>query len=219
MYKVYQKLLSKDDVSYIFNLFNGRARSRWGRLAAVNSQSHIADDYKSRRATAQTVKPEFISQELRDKIMRAVLDADPSRKFFFLEPWSINRYDDSERGHFYWHKDRLDGFQYHGSHIGKLTAEEIFIRNMIPPREMSVSVALNDRSSYNGGQFTIDVGDGKQTPIDLDTGDVVVFDSDTHHGVDDVTKGTRYSLVVWLVEEERYLQWKQLCLEQGTEIS
>jgi predicted 2-oxoglutarate/Fe(II)-dependent dioxygenase YbiX len=219
MYKVFRKLLSEKDVNYIFETFNRSTGAKWGRLSAVNSKSHLVDSYDSRRATAQTLRPEQIDQDLKDKIMAVVQEVDSSRKFFFLEHWSINRYDDSERGHFYWHKDRLEGFMYHGSAIGKRTAEDIFIHNMRPPREMSISVALNDRTSYNGGQFTIDVGDGKQTPIDLDTGDIVVFDSDTLHGVDDVTKGTRYSLVIWLVEEERYLQWKQLCLEQGTEIT
>lgn len=216
MYKVFRNYFSEEELQYIEKLVDS-SMPGWGRSAAVGPDTHVEDYSKSRKSVFKSVEPTLVSQDLRDKIAQAVKETNPKFDYEFLEQWSINKYKDVERGHFYWHKDRLEGFLYHGSRIGKMTPEKIFIHNMRPPREMSVSVALNDRSSYNGGQFVIDVGDRKETPIDLDRGDMVVFDSDTYHGVNDVTQGERRALIIWLVDKVRYQQWKEICSEQGIE--
>lgn len=216
MHRVFKELFTSAEVDDLINTFNGSSKG-WYRLGAINSDGPSVDYDSSRKAVAQAMHPDKVPVHLKDKVLKAVQQTDKTRSFDFIEQWAINKYKDSEKGHFYWHKDRLDFFIYHGGNVNKQTAEQIFMNNMRPQREMSVSVALNDRSDYNGGQFVIDVGDGKKTPLDLYKGDAVVFDSDTMHGVEDVTQGTRYALVIWLVDKEKSLQWKQLCLEQGIE--
>mgnify|MGYP003633227561 FL=1 len=81
----------------------------------------------------------------------------------------------------------------------------------IPPqsdgkiRKLSVTVNLND--DYEGGEFFLDTESiyGKNNPIEVvalkPKGSICVFPSDVWHKVDKVTKGIRYSLVVWLSGE------------------
>jgi predicted 2-oxoglutarate/Fe(II)-dependent dioxygenase YbiX len=64
------------------------------------------------------------------------------------------------------------------------------------PRTLSISVRLND--DYEGGAFT--VFNGTYRP-ELQPGDAVVMPSNLcfPHSVEPVTRGTRYSLVIWTV--------------------
>tara|TARA_R110000744_G_scaffold13577_1_gene39385 strand:+ start:777 stop:1409 length:633 start_codon:yes stop_codon:yes gene_type:complete len=71
-------------------------------------------------------------------------------------------------------------------------------------RKLSVSVSLNDSSKYNGGELEFDLKN-KDPGINTVTeckeikegGTVVVFPSFLWHRVKPITKGTRYSLVMW----------------------
>ena len=71
-------------------------------------------------------------------------------------------------------------------------------------RKLSVSVSLNDSSKYNGGELEFDLKN-KDPGINTVTeckeikegGTVVVFPSFVWHRVKPITKGTRYSLVMW----------------------
>ena len=69
-------------------------------------------------------------------------------------------------------------------------------------RKLSITINLND--DYEGGEFYIDAEEqyGETSPRLVDTlkpkGSISVFPSDIWHKVDPVTKGTRYSIVVWV---------------------
>lgn len=215
MHKVFRNLLTEQECDDLINRFNER-NSGWRRSTAINSATYKVDTDETRVALNMSVSPDDLPDVYKDKIMSAVI-ATKEGKYLFDEAWSVNKYKAAERGHFYWHSDVLNFFKYHGDDVGKLTPEEIFIKNTRPDRAMSVSVALNNRSDYNGGQFVIDVGDGAQTPIDLNKGDAVVFTSETLHGVEDVTEGDRYALVIWLVDYEEFEEWNKMRLEQHTD--
>ena len=70
-------------------------------------------------------------------------------------------------------------------------------------RKLSITVNLND--DYEGGEMYVDTEKDywKQDPQQLaklqTAGSISVFPSDRWHKVAKVTKGTRYSLVVWLL--------------------
>lgn len=70
-------------------------------------------------------------------------------------------------------------------------------------RKLSVTLSLNDDSEYEGGEFEIDNRNNFfekniHTLTNIRTaGSLVVFPSFLYHRVKPVTKGTRYSLVVW----------------------
>ncbi len=90
-------------------------------------------------------------------------------------------------GHYNWHRDTNVDLSKTG---GKT-------------RKLSITVNLND--DYEGGELMIDSEDHywNKTPrkVRSGLGSVCVFPSDTYHRVKKVTKGTRYSLVVWVMGE------------------
>ena len=68
-------------------------------------------------------------------------------------------------------------------------------------RKLSMTVLLND--NYEGGEFQFATYSQEKcnitTPEFNKTGMIIVFPSDMEHRVTPVTKGIRYSLVVWFV--------------------
>jgi len=66
-------------------------------------------------------------------------------------------------------------------------------------RKLSCSILLNQQDVvFEGGNFQLD-NMLRPRNIELDAGDAVVFPSFVWHQVTPVTKGTRYSLVVWMI--------------------
>lgn len=92
----------------------------------------------------------------------------------FLEPLQLTHYRATKNGHYDWHQDRAD----HG---------------ILQCRKISGSLILND--DYQGGN--LEMFDTK--PIGkLAPGSLVLFPSYHVHRVTPVTKGERWSLVLWV---------------------
>jgi len=74
-------------------------------------------------------------------------------------------------------------------------------------RKISCSILLNDSKEFKGGEFQFDFRDvvnkdNSNVVIAKELqkkGSMIVFPSYTWHKVNPVTKGTRYSLVVWFI--------------------
>ena len=72
-------------------------------------------------------------------------------------------------------------------------------------RKISMTINLSDPKDYKGGHFEFNFRDhhdiNKCKPHRVkeirDKGSLIVFPSDTWHRVTPITRGTRYSLVVW----------------------
>ena len=68
-------------------------------------------------------------------------------------------------------------------------------------RKISVTVFLNDPEEYEGGEFDLEIHsplkDVRYESFKLSKGSIIVFPSDKWHRVRPVTKGSRYSLVIW----------------------
>ena len=60
-------------------------------------------------------------------------------------------------------------------------------------RKLSVTIQLNKRDEFEGGNLTIN---GEK--VDMDIGDMVVFPSILVHEVEEITGGTRYAFVGWV---------------------
>ena len=108
------------------------------------------------------------------------------------ESMQITRY--KKGGFYYFHKDGR------GDH---LSAYDIpnnkFLHGHV--RKLSMTVLLN--SNYEGGEFQFAIIENEEckisTPEFNKTGMIIVFPSDMEHRVAPVTKGIRYSLVVWFL--------------------
>jgi PKHD-type hydroxylase len=65
-------------------------------------------------------------------------------------------------------------------------------------RKLSFSILLSDETSYEGGDLLLHLAHEPTVPPKTQ-GNAIVFPSNTLHEVTPVTKGTRYSLVGWVV--------------------
>ena len=81
------------------------------------------------------------------------------------------------------------------------TMDENLIGNV---RKLSVTISLTDSETYEGGNLKFDWGEHAETKSRFHEcteirprGSVIVFPSYYYHQVTPVTKGTRYSLVIW----------------------
>ena len=65
-------------------------------------------------------------------------------------------------------------------------------------RKLSASVLLTDPKNFEGGEFEFKFGNNSTDfTVDMDKGDIILFPSYILHRIRPVTKGTRYSLVIW----------------------
>jgi len=103
--------------------------------------------------------------------------------------------------HYNWH---MDGHACHHARRNFTFQKPKNLREIGSPhlvgtvRKISMSVILND--NYEGGEFQTKQIDGtecNEDTVKANAGDVIIFPSYLTHRVKPVTKGTRYSIVVW----------------------
>ena len=108
------------------------------------------------------------------------------------EQMQITRY--KKGGFYYFHKDGK------GDHLSTYDEpDNEFMHGYV--RKLSMTVLLND--NYGGGEFQFASLDQEECTIETPEfnkiGSIIVFPSDMEHRVTPVTKGIRYSLVVWFL--------------------
>lgn len=100
------------------------------------------------------------------------------------EPMQVTKYDETNQGFYSPHQDGVyDNVPLNGK-----------------VRKLSLSLQLTPPEYYEGGEF--EFPDDKEKFIKEDSkaqGTVIFFPSYMNHGVTPVTKGTRYSLVCWVL--------------------
>jgi predicted 2-oxoglutarate/Fe(II)-dependent dioxygenase YbiX len=115
---------------------------------------------------------------------RLWLAAQESNRLFFsvdissVEPnIQLARYDSSDQGFYDWHTD-FAGFR--------------------PLRKISISIQLSRPEDYDGGDLELMFANRPQ-PLERGRGAFIAFPSFVLHRVSPVTRGTRWSLVAWIV--------------------
>ena len=93
----------------------------------------------------------------------------------FLEDMQFTIYEETE-SHYAWHIDMGD--------------------NSKAPRKLSMVLQLSDPSEYEGGELQVRTKAEPET-VNKQKGLITVFPAYTLHRVTPITKGSRYSLVVW----------------------
>tara|TARA_R100001129_G_C5270477_1_gene233966 strand:+ start:116 stop:757 length:642 start_codon:yes stop_codon:yes gene_type:complete len=136
----------------------------------------------------------FIYNAICPFIQEANKNAGWNYEWSFSEDAQFTTYN---KGYFYeWHTD--------GSHQPYKSPNQNYDGKI---RKLSVTVSLSDPKDYEGGHLEFDLSNPKQgnkRPGKLITeirpqGSIVVFPSYVWHRVTPVTKGTRYSLVIWSI--------------------
>ena len=118
---------------------------------------------------------EWVAQQLNGKFYQFDL-------WGFDEDMQFTLYEGTDQGFYNWHLDMYND-----------------VKNGIDqrrPRKLSMTIQLDDPSTYEGGDLLIHNGTEQVAPKDL--GQAVVFPSYVLHKVTPVTKGIRRSLVVWI---------------------
>lgn len=111
-----------------------------------------------------------------------------NRSFFGVDITSVEpnvqlaRYDSSDNGFYDWHTD---------------------FANFRPLRKLSFSVQLSSSEDYDGGDLELWAANRPQVAV-RERGALIAFPSFTLHRVAPVTRGTRWSLVAWILGN----QWR-----------
>ena len=118
---------------------------------------------------------------LYDRIWSAAQEC--NRLFFCVDIVGVEaniqlaRYDSSDRGFYNWHTD---------------------FAGIRPLRKLSISIQLSRAEDYEGGDLELQYGTEPQK-LDKTRGAFIVFPSFMLHRVLPVTRGTRWSLVAWIL--------------------
>ncbi len=140
----------------------------------------VADNPRMRRSDIWVLPPNedtaFIFEPIRDVVLR-LNQGYGFELQGFAEGCQIARYRDGEAGHYDWHID-----------LGTGVASR---------RKLSCSVQLSAASDYEGGDLDFHLSGLNRESIRAQ-GTLVAFPSYLEHRVAPVTRGTRFSLVVWV---------------------
>jgi predicted 2-oxoglutarate/Fe(II)-dependent dioxygenase YbiX len=137
-------------------------------------------DDNIRRSKATFLEPEQKNLWLYERLWQAACEA--NQNFFGVEITGMQekvqlaRYDATERGFYTWHTDFAD---------------------LAPKRKLSMSVQLSSPEDYDGGDLELYFRDPPYQG-DKSRGALIVFPSFLLHRVTPVTRGTRWSLVIWV---------------------
>ena len=113
------------------------------------------------------------------------------------------QYTQYDVGQFYtWHTDSDLASHYKPITVGNRgidVAQDFINTNAELVRKLSFVFQLSDPSDYEGGQLQLLDEEGKSYIAPAKRGTMILFDSRTKHRVLKVTKGTRRSIVGWVV--------------------
>lgn len=165
--------LSQDQLAQLRELVS--VDSGAGQIVA---SAHADQERQIRRSKITLLKKENYKW-LYDLAWEIARQANTTYKFRIAgirEQIQLSVYDESEQGFYNWHADTS-------------------IRYM--NRKISISIPLNSPTEYQGGQLEFMTG-LEGIPAPQAKGKAVVFPSFVSHRVTPVTKGCRYSLVIWV---------------------
>tara|TARA_E500000318_G_scaffold88731_1_gene86114 strand:- start:1728 stop:2354 length:627 start_codon:yes stop_codon:yes gene_type:complete len=129
----------------------------------------------------------WIFKELEPFVKKANVDAKWNFDWEFSEQLQFTKYEPGQ--HYGWHQDAFESDRK--------------INGKMMNRKLSVTLSLSNPDEYEGGELEFDFlnkGRGSNIRVCKEVktkGSLVVFPSFLWHRVTPVTRGTRYSLVMW----------------------
>lgn len=154
------------------------------------TKEDLLDLKKKRYSNITWLNDAWIYKEIHPFVHEANRNAGWNFQWDHSESCQFTKY--SKGQHYHWHSDSFpEEFNYTDLNFkGKI-------------RKLSVTCSLSDPKKYKGGELEFqfrDTEDANATRVCkeiLPKGSIVVFPSHVWHRVKPVTKGTRYSLVMW----------------------
>lgn len=154
-------------------------------------EKDIAKLYKTRNSSIVWMNDPWIYREIIPFVREANQFCNWNFDFHLSESCQFTKYSKSQ--HYTWHQD-----SWNKPYDRPKDIENGLIR------KLSVTLSLADGNSYEGGDLEFDMRNNGDSTSNVqrpemvrNKGTIVVFPSFVWHRVTPVTKGTRYSLVVW----------------------
>ena len=161
----------------------------------VVQEAKVADEtlQKTRNSSIAWMQDPWLYEAIEPYIQEANVRAGWNFDWFASEMCQFTMY--KEQQYYDWHQDS------HHEPYNKPGSPE---HGMI--RKLSVTVSLEDGDKYEGGNLEFDLRnreDSQSVILSAEQarakGSIIVFPSFVWHRVAPVTKGTRYSLVIWSI--------------------
>jgi PKHD-type hydroxylase len=155
------------------------------------TQDEKLDLIKTRDSNIVWLSDQWIYKEIQPYINLANKNASWNFDWDYSEACQFTKYKLNQ--HYSWHKDSFN----------KPYGDEKMPNYRNKVRKLSVTCILSNPDDYEGGELEFQPRDQTDPNMVLSTehlkkrGTVIVFPSYTWHRVKPITKGTRYSLVVW----------------------
>ena len=163
----------------------------------LQNEKDISKLYKTRNSSIVWIDDSWISREVLPFVQEANRFCGWNFDLIKPETFQFTRYSESQ--HYNWHQD-----SWRNPYNNPGTPDHGLIR------KVSVTVSLANGEDYDGGDLEFDLrnnSDGSSNIIKSDLarkkGSITVFPSYVWHRVTSVSRGTRYSLVVW-VEGDKF---------------
>lgn len=173
-----------------------------GKLDFKSHLKELTEDEKKytfnkRKSNIAWLDDQWIYKEIHPFIHEANRMAGWNFDWDFTQPAQFTKYGEGQ--YYNWHADTTykpyEGKHTNPSEVGKV-------------RKLSVTVSLNDPSEYDGGNLEFSFRNNRDYDTNPDKaihscleirpkGSIIVFPSFVWHRVTPVTRGTRYSLVLW----------------------
>tara|TARA_R110002126_G_scaffold286779_1_gene438937 strand:- start:273 stop:902 length:630 start_codon:yes stop_codon:yes gene_type:complete len=157
------------------------------------SKKQLKDLKKKRNSNIVWIGEQWVYKEILPYVHLANKNAGWNFDWNYSEDCQFTKYTE---GQFYdWHQDSFDGVYDKPDNIN--------LHNKI--RKLSVTCSLSNPDTYKGGELEFYEGNPERinkknmlkcTEIS-EQGSIVIFPSFMWHRVCQITKGTRYSLVIW----------------------
>lgn len=154
-------------------------------------QKDVSKLYKTRNSSIVWMNDQWIYREIQPYIHQANKEAGWNFDWHHSESCQFTKYRESQ--HYDWHQDSWNK---------PYNKPREFTDGLI--RKLSVTVSLADGGEYEGGDLEFNLRNKNEDTSIIQTskearvkGSVIVFPSFVWHRVAPVTKGTRYSLVIW----------------------
>lgn len=189
-------------INFIDNIFK-TVKDRKFVEATTIGQLKNKESIKKQKREKRDTKVVFLADQWIYKVTNPIVQAANEKagwnfQWDYNEPVQFAKY--NTKKYYGWHSDSLENpYVYNRpdnpNHHGKM-------------RKLSTIISLNDATEYEGGEVEFDF---RNSDLDKDKqvsnfkhckelqkkGTVVTFPSHVWHRVKPVTKGTRYSLVIW----------------------
>jgi len=155
------------------------------------TQDEKLDLMKTRNSNIVWLSDQWIYKEIQPYINSANKNAGWNFDWDWSEACQFTKYKLNQ--HYGWHRDSFN----------EPYGEENILEYRNKVRKLSVTCLLSDPNNYEGGELEFQPRDQDDPNIILSTkhlrkkGTIIIFPSYIWHRVKPVTKGTRYSLVVW----------------------